>query len=410
MKAKELPTINQKAKELPTKNEIKRQEAKAEAELDAEPATGQEVKAEAELGAAQATGLNAKSKTELGAEPATGQNAKTETGLNAISEIKNEAELDTMFDAELEAALEEERKKKKNKEAANYFLAAQDDKLKAARDAAAFEKFSKSQSDFWDFLTQEERKKFPQIAAEYAAIVERADIVKNLRMDFFSIKNHPQAEEIKNDLKRINLQEKDFSAIALCAAEDKMEAVQKHLANEYKKRKKIKVSREVFTDKEIKEVKSSSVEKARRAIADAAHGDPKKLARLLKAGLENCCKRFADKKITTAKAMEWSENAAEILFVLEQNPGVKKTCGLTDSQLECARLTADMGMEIRSGMQAIELLSQVHQQGSKLPEYKMDNLKEKVFQMHLMTFDRSKYIKMWDEPKMEIPQIQNPVR
>jgi len=308
-----------------------------------------------------------------------------------------------------ERELEEERKKKKW-EAENYFLAALDDRRKDALEAEANKELSRNISDFLKYFTPDQKKQLPIIYKECSAMVERADIVKAVREEFFSIKDLPQKEEIKQDLESIGLEEKDFSAVALCASEGFMVKLQKHFSNIYKKIKGKAVSKEELSEKELAEVKSSSVEKARLAISGAAKGDPKKLAQILKSGLENCCKQFADSRLSNAKAMEWSENAAEIMYMLDRNEALKSAARLTDAQLECAKCTAEMGMQIRSGLQAIELMSQVQQQGKEIGMQQQDNLLEKVVQMQAITFDRSQFIKLWDEPKIAAQQIQNTMR
>lgn len=287
------------------------------------------------------------------------------------------------------AELDAEEKKKK---ALKYFTAAAAEKQKVEEEQQNREEIRRRWEEFCYFIKKDVLKTLPETSKDAYELFKAGKRAIKLKNDFFKVDlEAPENKELKEDLKKLKMNVKNFATIAFCATGKHIHKISDFLnsrskTNTPKKRE------------EIEAIRSRSINEAREAIHNHANGNGKKLAKILYEGIKNSCKRFADKTISSEEAMEYSMHVGEMLHLMERDPKLVKESGITERQLGIAYIASNMGKNIKEGLENVELLVKLQQEGAQLEQAQKNAINNSIIQMKLALGDRARVIGEWDEP------------
>lgn len=300
-------------------------------------------------------------------------------------------------------ALEEEERKKQERErvrALYYFTAAYLDRVEMKKTAAALRRIDSC--NFFNALEKPAKQgvlSTCMLGIKYAEV--RRKMVENKRKFFVEELGENHAEEVRKTLSGTDFSEDHFATIAMCAADKHMKRCSDAILE-----KPIPPEEE----EQLKSIRMDSAERALEAIRNYQGGNLKGVAKLIKNGLEHSCKGFANAQ-NEEEMIEYSNMAAEIMFVIEQHPMLIKACDLKPHQLEIAKKTAELGDELRKGLMAVEVLIAAEQKDTiELTEKQRNDMLDLSMKTKKALFERQSMAKDWDKPKLEkAPDIETPV-
>lgn len=284
--------------------------------------------------------------------------------------------------------LTELKKKEEAKKALAVFTAAYYQQIIPEKIEA--EKRIKKMNEFFDVILGTEKGNSIISAFLKAAAIDQ--VVEKTRVrtrKFFNLKHAENAEEIMEDLKAVGLEEKNFTTLAICAADKDMEKVSDFLYGD---------DGDEEPEEEIVAVRRASIAVAGSAIADYRKGNRQAYAGLLGMGLRNCCEKFAGEQ-SRERAMYWASNVEDILFLIEKNPELAKECGITDRQIRIAKEIASISENIKKGLQAVEIFADVQlYKNIQLSADQTQKLLVDITQMQIASSKRLNIMDKWDEP------------
>ena len=208
---------------------------------------------------------------------------------------------------------------------------------------------------------------------------------------FFSLDDTLVAEEVKNTMQSLQLEDDSFPVIALCAAGKDMETLAEHIWSSEKT--------DGIRPEDIEAVRGNSVIHARNALLSYRSGDSRQFAALLAEGLKYSCKGFAA-ALTPEYACRWSCYTDDILYILKSRPELIRQTGLTKQQLQTAEDVSSMGRDITDGLSAVHILAETrHMKGFKLTDIQNEVLTAKISKMKKSLSGKSAVLDNWDEPE-----------
>ena len=212
-------------------------------------------------------------------------------------------------------------------------------------------------------FSDKNKKKFPDTLIKIAYCAEIGERTQKMKNRFFGADfSKPENQELKENLKAIDMTEDQFATLAFCACGNDMEKFVAKFNEEAENDIRAEAGLEPLAKKssavDYDKIRDEGILKAKAAVSEYKNGDPKAYARLLGHALILSCTGFA-REPSDDVAMQWSLYTSEMLSLFYAKPHLAKHCGLSKKHFELAEKVADMGRTINGGLKAAEKLSSV---------------------------------------------------